>query len=231
VKDNDPEVKKAVVGKVYSQELEEQCWDVKRLNHVSDWYRAKKIIALCLRLQVRFRQREVKKVNLSSTRKAQTLPIFVVSLSELQEAEKEILRATQHEHFGTEIRVLQSLKVQEKEVPRKVARNRNKRIKKYSSLYRLDPFLDDNGLIRVGGRIKRANFPLTVTHPIVIPRKSHITNLLVQDSHLKVNHMGRGTTHNELRQQGRWNICCFQYDSKMRGLQTFTWIPSNPEDV
>ena len=204
--DNDPEVKKAVVSKVCSQESREQYWDVERLNHVSDWYRAQKIIALCLRLKVRLRRKEVKKPDLSSTHNVQPLPRLIVSLSELEEAKKEILRAIQREHFGNEIRVLMSLKVKEKDVSRKMARNRNKEIKKYSLLYRLDPFLDDDGLVRVGGRIKRANFPLTITHPIVIPRKSHITNLLIQDCHLKVNHMGRGSTHNQLRQRGYWII-------------------------
>ena len=206
VNDNDPEVKKAVVSKVCSQESREQYWDVERLNHVSDWYRAQKIIALCLRLKVRLRRKEVKKPDLSSTHNVQPLPRLIVSLSELEEAKKEILRAIQREHFGNEIRVLMSLKVKEKDVSRKMARNRNKEIKKYSLLYRLDPFLDDDGLVRVGGRIKRANFPLTITHPIVIPRKSHITNLLIQDCHLKVNHMGRGSTHNQLRQRGYWII-------------------------
>ena len=158
VNDNDPEVKKAVVSKVCSQESREQYWDVERLNHVSDWYRAQKIIALCLRLKVRLRRKEVKKPDLSSTHNVQPLPRLIVSLSELEEAKKEILRAIQREHFGNEIRVLMSLKVKEKDVSRKMARNRNKEIKKYSLLYRLDPFLDDDGLVRVGGRIKRANF-------------------------------------------------------------------------
>ena len=73
-------------------------------------------------------------------------------------------------------------------------------------MYRLDPFLDDDGLIRVGGRIKRASLSFTTKHPIILPRESHATNLLVQSCHTNVNHMGRGTTHNELRQRGYWLI-------------------------
>ena len=43
-------------------------------------------------------------------------------------------------------------------------------IKKHSSLYRLDPSLDCDDLIRVSGRIKRADFSLTIKHPILLPR-------------------------------------------------------------
>ena len=108
------------------------------------------------------------------------------------------MRALQWKHFSNKVQALKSLKVKEIDVSRNVARKRNKKIKKYSSLYRLDPFLDVDGLVRVDGRIKPANFPTTITHPIMIPRKSHITNLLILYCHLKVNHMGRGITFNEL---------------------------------
>ncbi|CAB4016892.1 Hypothetical predicted protein [Paramuricea clavata] len=207
VNDNDPEAKKAVVSKVYSHESSKQDWDADRLNHVSNWYRAQKIIALCLRLKVRVRRKEVKKPNLSNSLNERPLFRLTVSLPELQEAEKEILRAIQRKYFGEEIQVLKCLKVRETDVSRNVARKRNEEIKRYSLLYRLDPFLDDDGLVRVGGCIKRANFPVTITHPVVIPRKSRITNLLIYDCHVKVNHMGRGITHNELEELLPFLIC------------------------
>ena len=49
---------------------------------------------------------------------------------------------------------------------------RNQRMKKASSLSRLDHFLDKDGILRVGGRIERANVPLQVKHPVIIPEKS-----------------------------------------------------------
>ena len=66
--------------------------------------------------------------------------------------------------------------------------------------------MDQDGLIRVGGRIRRANVPVDIKHPVIIPRKGHLTELLIEHHHLKVNHMGRGMTHNELRQSGYWLI-------------------------
>ena len=212
---DDPEVKRAVVHKVYSKNSCEKDWDVDRLNHVSSWYRALKIIALCLQLKERWRRKEIKGTNLSSTSFKRPLSRLVVSLSKIHESEKEILRALQWKHFSNEVQALKSLKVKETDVSRNMARKRNQEIKRYGSLYRLDPFLDDDGLICVGGRIKRANFPAGITHPIIMPRRSHITNLLIRHYHLKVNHMGRGVTFNELRQRGYWiiggwwHICCF----------------------
>ena len=66
--------------------------------------------------------------------------------------------------------------------------------------------MDQDGLIRVGGRIRRANVPIDMKHPVIIPRKGHLTELLIRHHHLKVNHMGRGMMHNELRQSGYWLI-------------------------
>ena len=173
---------------------------------ISSWHHARKAIALCLQFKARFIKREVKKSGSLDVRIERPLAKIKVTLPELQEAEREIVRVVQHKHFSEELQVLTHLNIQGKEITRNIARQRNQTIKRYSSLYRLDPFLDDDGLIRVGGRIKRARLSFTTKHPIILPRESHVTNLLVQSCHTNVNHMGRGTTHNELRQRGYWLI-------------------------
>ena len=58
--------------------------------------------------------------------------------------------------------------------------------------------MDHDGIIRVGGRIRRADTPVDLKHPVIIPRKGHLTELLIQHHQLKINYMGRGMTHNEL---------------------------------
>ena len=62
--------------------------------------------------------------------------------------------------------------------------------------------MDQDGLIHVGGRIRRADVQGDVKHPVIILRRGHLTELLIKHHHLKVNHMGRGMTHNELYQNG-----------------------------
>ena len=124
----------------------------------------------------------------------------------LQKAEKTITRCLQYEHFHEELQILCNLNVTDGETSRGRARRRNQALRKSSSLYKLHPFVDKGGLIRVGGRIRRVNLPVNMKHPVIIPRKGHLTELLIEHHHLKVNHMGRGMTHNELRQNGYWLI-------------------------
>lgn len=105
-----------------------------------------------------------------------------------------------------ELQVLCDLNVTDGVTNRSQARKRNQRLQKSSSLYKLDPFMDQDGLIRVGGCIRRADVPGDVKHPVIIPQKGHLTELLIKHHHLKVNNMGRGITHSELRQNGYWVI-------------------------
>ena len=209
VKEDDPEVKK---GNVFMSRVESTatyCPDLftsDRLAHVSSWWRLLKVVALCLQLKSKLTNRKVKLNNQASTKCPRPLPKAAVSLTEYQFAEKEVLKIVQCEHFHEEIQVLEKLKVVGEVSTRESARQRNQTIKMSSCLYRLDPFLDDDGLIRVGGRIKRANLPVATKHPVILPRKSPITDLLIKFYHAKVNHMGRGITQNELRQRGYWVV-------------------------
>ena len=98
-----------------------------------------------------------------------------LSVSDLQAGEKALIRCIQSESYSQEMATLQGMKIKESVVDRKLARKRNDAIKKTSSLYRLDPFIDEEGLLRVGGRIRRASVPQCVKHPVIIPRKSHLS--------------------------------------------------------
>ena len=45
------------------------------------------------------------------------------------------------------------------------------RVAKSSSLYQLDPFIDDNGLLRVGGRLEKSKLNRDTVHPVLLPKK------------------------------------------------------------
>lgn len=47
----------------------------------------------------------------------------------------------------------------------------------------MNPILDENGLLRVGGRLRHASTPLLEKMPIIIRKKSHIAILLVRHFH------------------------------------------------
>jgi hypothetical protein len=81
-----------------------------------------------------------------------------------------------------------------------------KTLSKSSKLGRLDPFIDADGLIRVGGRLQQSLLPYSNKHPIVLPKNHAVTDLILRHCHEKVAHQGKGMTMNEVRNQGYWII-------------------------
>ena len=75
-----------------------------------------------------------------------------------------------------------------------------------SHIIRLDPFIDASGLLRVGGRLKTALIPELEKHPVIIPKKCVIADLIVRHYHEKTAHQGRGMTMSAIRSAGFWII-------------------------
>ncbi|KAK3750705.1 hypothetical protein QZH41_005748 [Actinostola sp. cb2023] len=50
------------------------------------------------------------------------------------------------------------------------------------------------------------DFSYDVKHPVILPRKGHVTELLITFHHERIKHQGRGITLNELRSSGYWII-------------------------
>lgn len=96
-------------------------------------------------------------------------------------AEEIFLKSVQFWNFKEEIQVLQNQSGEDRMFHnRQNAHTRNKKLKHTSSLFRLDPFLDEKGVLRVGGRLQKAALAYEVKHPIIIPKKSHLTKLLIR---------------------------------------------------
>ncbi|XP_064624612.1 uncharacterized protein LOC135486060 [Lineus longissimus] len=51
------------------------------------------------------------------------------------------------------------------------------------SLKDLSPFIDKDGLIRVGGRLDRSDLPYDAKHPIILPKNHHVTELVIRHYH------------------------------------------------
>ena len=79
-------------------------------------------------------------------------------------------------------------------------------MKRSSPLYKLDPFIDEEGVLRVGGRIKHSSLPYNVRHPVILPRKGHVTGMILCHHHQTIQHQGRGVTQGEVRSAGYWII-------------------------
>ncbi|XP_037799460.1 uncharacterized protein LOC119594502 [Penaeus monodon] len=195
VQENDPEVKRISSYKIQTKE---NTSILPRLEYFSDWHRAKKAVALCLRLQRRFKKpgRTVKEELAKNKESKYTPP----SVTELVEAESEIIRQVQTEAFQKVKQDLQCANDNED------VSKRNKTLRKVSCIYSLDPFIDKNNILRVGGRMRHAEFAASNKHPAILPKDSHITEMIVCYYHRKVLHQGRGITLNELRASGYWII-------------------------
>lgn len=71
---------------------------------------------------------------------------------------------------------------------------------KTSHLIRLTPFIDSEGVMRVGGRLSNAKLDPDAKHPIILPRTSPLSTLIIEDAHKKTLHGGTHSTFGFLRQ-------------------------------
>lgn len=140
----------------------------------------------------------------------------LLSSKELQEADNVIIKSVQASCFAEELHEL----------------HEKKHVDKKSKLKSLNPFLDDHGLVRVGGRLRHASASDNQKHPIILPRRHHITELLIRYEHLRNYHSGVQTTlyalrrkywildgRNQVRQIIRACTRCHHVDPRMTSCQ------------
>ena len=75
---------------------------------------------------------------------------------------------------------------------------------KSSSILRLNPMLDEEGIIRVGGGLQRSDFDLRERNPSLVPGNHHIAKPLVLHFHKMTHHQGRHITEGAIRSAGFW---------------------------
>ncbi|KAL4008001.1 hypothetical protein ACER0C_001853 [Sarotherodon galilaeus] len=168
------------VTTVFAVKAKEEKSILERLEKFSDWTRVVKAIAR-LRRRVKYAKNSKEMSNESTT------------LEERKEAEEFIIRTVQGEAFGKEINI-----VKDKEEVKP----------SHSKLHQLSPFLDQHNILRVGGRLTKASIHPNIKHPAILPKKHHVSHLLIKHFHEKTHHQGRGMTVNEIRSNGIWVIGC-----------------------
>lgn len=105
------------------------------------------------------------------------------SVQKLLIAEKFLLSAVQNSHFSEDIKLLKKGKL-----PSVKCRN-------------LSVFLDEENILRVGGRLTKSDLPFEVKHPILLPKHDHIVNLIINYYHVMNCHTGPGLLMSLLRQR------------------------------
>lgn len=107
-----------------------------------------------------------------------------IEASEMEAAETILLRDLQRKYFTDELRTIP------------------KGSPPAPSLRKLDPFVDaSSGLLRVGGRLKSADIPYQSRHPVLLPRRDHVVNLIIDDCHRCNFHTGSHLLMSLLRQR------------------------------
>nr|XP_012135024.1 PREDICTED: uncharacterized protein LOC105661809 [Megachile rotundata] len=153
------------------------------IERYSDFDRLLRVTVYCLRF--------INNARKLKTNKSTALGNSQLSVIELQEAQKILIRVVQKTAFSSEFLSL----------------NKNQSMQKQSPLQALAPFLDETGIIRVGGRLSNALIKYSKRHPILLPAKHKFTDLIIRREHNRLLHAGCQQVIASLR-ENFWPINC-----------------------
>ncbi|XP_058791049.1 uncharacterized protein LOC131664177 [Phymastichus coffea] len=97
-----------------------------------------------------------------------------LTADEVRGATRFIIRAIQGEFYAIELKCLR----EHQPFPRK------------SSVRSCWPFIDEHGVLRLGGRLDNFGLSYDEAHPPIIPLKSRLTTLIIRDAHFRTMHGG-----------------------------------------
>ena len=167
----DPEVR-VVYATAVSDTPNESLPDASRF---SSWVKYKRVVAWMVRF--------VRSVRVKHGSSDQQLITGPLSAAELETAEKIIVRDIQGRHFASELRCLRE----------------GSSVHRSSRLQHVSPFVDDDGILRVGGRLENAPLAFNTRHPALLPSEDRVTHLIIADAHQRVFHSGMERTLTEVR--------------------------------
>ncbi|XP_015119081.1 uncharacterized protein LOC107042527 [Diachasma alloeum] len=78
---------------------------------------------------------------------------------------------------------------------------RDHQIPRSHPLAKLTPTLDNESIIRLGGRLKNSQLDPDEIHPIILPRQSRLTTLVIEEAHRRTLHGGTQLTLAHTRQK------------------------------
>ncbi|XP_039289297.1 uncharacterized protein LOC120352500 [Nilaparvata lugens] len=144
-----------------------------------------------------------------------------LSVDEINNAEICLIKAVQADAFSSDLKEL----------------NSNSELSPNSTLHPFTPFIDNQGVLRVGGRLELTNLPYDTKHQIILPNKHKFTYALIVAYHRRSRHAGVQSTMASLRQR-YWIIStrrtikrvlktckmCFQF-STIRSEQIMGQLP------
>ncbi|XP_023805499.1 uncharacterized protein LOC110017230 [Oryzias latipes] len=181
--DNDAEVRPEV--NTLCTNLTKSGLDTRRCERYSSWKSLKRTVANLIHIAQCFASSETRE-NCSGWHICKT----AITCELLEKAENVIIKNIQQETYPDEIRCFAA----------------KQNLAKKSPLIKLNPIIGKDGLLRVGGRVSHSGLEAKETRPIILPGTHHITTLLVQHHHERVNHQGRHFTEGAVRESGLWIV-------------------------
>ncbi|GBN70470.1 hypothetical protein AVEN_185326-1 [Araneus ventricosus] len=109
-----------------------------------------------------------------NSRNPHSLRSGLLTGDELEVASEYLIKEVQVREFSKEISALK----------------KGNSIPKGSNLRNLNPFIDSNGILRVGGCLEYSNLTDNQKHPIILPKSHRLTKLIFVYFHLKDLHVG-----------------------------------------
>ena len=135
----------------------------------STWIKLKKVMAWILLAKLKF-------LSLIRTYSISHLSKFHQLTKELLvEGEAKILKTVQEKAYSAEIKAIK----------------KSNTVLKGSPLFKFNPVLTSDGLIRIGGRIDKANVSYDMRHLILLPKQSRLAQRIIREAHQKVSHEGK----------------------------------------
>lgn len=152
------------------------------LERYSDLHRLKKALVWLDVVCHAIGQHVYKGVALPTLTRGQTL-----TTTKLDQALRQAVHLVQRQHFG--LAALCAIREKGFAIAFDKCRNTNikKKLRLLSDLY---PFIDNDGLLRVGGRLQNSTLDFDARHPMILPQRHHLTRLIVLDMHCHLGHSG-----------------------------------------
>lgn len=143
------------------------------IEEVSSYTRLVRIIALCIRFIHNARSRPDRRT------------YGFITTQEFETSRKAIVKRVQRSAFHKEIEALKVHRVSGRD----------------NRLISLNPFLDQEGLLRVGGRLKNSELAYAAKHQLILPARHPFTRMIIEYEHQRLLHAGPQATLGAVRQR------------------------------
>ena len=147
------------------------------MSRFSTWLRLKRVVSWMIRYIT------------NSRRPQEDRESGCLTVEEIRDAEHLIIKDVQATEFGDEVSLL----------------SKGQQPPKSSKLAPLCPFVDDEGILRVGGRLGDLDIPVAMKHPPILARSHPATRLLIEWTHRRNGHVGPDHVLALLR-EGYWIV-------------------------